>query len=62
MALDHRLFEIIACPVCKGKLHYDKAKEELICRGDRLAYPIEDNIPVLLESRARELTLEEISS
>ena len=53
MALDHKLLDIIACPICKGKLSYDKAKGELICRADRLAYPIEDDIPVLLESRAR---------
>ncbi len=62
MALDHKLLDIIACPICKGKLSYDKAKGELICRADRLAYPIEDDIPVLLESRARTLTLEELPS
>ncbi len=62
MALDHKLLDIIACPICKGKLSYDKAKSELICRADRLAYPIEDDIPVLLESRARTLTLEELPS
>ena len=51
MALDIKLLDIIACPVCKGKLHYqpqsDKAAHELICRFDRLAYPLEEGIPVL---------------
>ena len=62
MALDHMLLEIVACPVCKGKLNYDKEKAELVCRADRLAYPIQDDIPVLLESRARTLSLEELPS
>ncbi|GAB3240751.1 Trm112 family protein [Pseudaeromonas pectinilytica] len=62
MALDHKLLEIVACPVCKGKLNYDKEKAELVCRADRLAYPIQDDIPVLLESRARTLSLEELPS
>ena len=62
MALDYKLLEIVACPVCKGKLNYDKEKAELVCRADRLAYPIQDDIPVLLESRARTLSLEELPS
>ena len=62
MALDHKLLEIVACPVCKGKLNYDEEKAELVCRADRLAYPIQDDIPVLLESRARTLSLEELPS
>lgn len=60
MALDPKLLDIVACPVCKGKLTYDKAKAELVCRVDRLAYPIEDDIPVLLENRARPLTSDEL--
>ena len=62
MAFDHKLLEIVACPVCKGKLNYDKEKGELVCRADRLAYPIQDDIPVLLESRARHLSLDELPS
>ena len=62
MAFDHKLLEIVACPVCKGKLNYDKEKGELVCRADRLAYPILENIPVLLESRARHLSLDELPS
>jgi len=61
MALDLKLLEIVACPICKGKLTYDKSKGELICRMDRVAYPIVDDIPVLLESRARTLSQEELS-
>lgn len=59
MAFDIKLMEILACPSCKGKLEYNKEKQELICKFDRLAYPIEQDIPVLLESEARRITLEE---
>ncbi|QMV14072.1 Trm112 family protein [Vibrio spartinae] len=57
--MDHRLFEIVACPVCKGKLTYDKEQQELICKFDRLAYPIKEGIPVLLEPEARTMSMEE---
>lgn len=57
--LDTRLLEIIACPICKGELVYDKQNQELICKLDRLAYPIKDDIPVMLEEEARELAPEE---
>ncbi|AOY01579.1 Trm112 family protein [Jeongeupia sp. USM3] len=53
--MDAKLLEILVCPVCKGPLVFDKAKQELICKGDRLAYPIRDGIPVMLEGEAREL-------
>ncbi len=52
MAFDKKLLEIVACPVCKGKLEYSKEKQQLICNVDRLAYPIDDGIPVLLENKA----------
>ncbi|MCJ8294295.1 MAG: Trm112 family protein [Colwellia sp.] len=55
MAFDTKLMEILACPVCKGKLDYDKAAKELICHFDRLAYRIDKDIPVLLEGEAREI-------
>lgn len=55
--MDKRLLSILACPLCKGALLHQK--EELICRFDRLAFPIRDGIPVMLESEARHLTLEE---
>lgn len=57
--IDKKLLDILACPLCKSRLIYDKAKKELICRADRLAFPIQDDIPVMLEEEARELTLEE---
>lgn len=57
--MDHRLLEIVACPVCKGKLTFDKDKQELICKIDRLAYPIKEGIPVLLELEARQMNMEE---
>lgn len=52
MAFDKKLLEIVACPVCKGKLDYDKENQQLICKADRLAYAINDGIPVLLENKA----------
>ena len=58
--MDHRLLEIVACPACKGKLNFDKDNNELICKFDRLAYPIKDGIPVLLEPEARTLSSEEV--
>lgn len=57
--MDKRLLDILACPICKGPLVYDKGREELICKGDRLAYPIRDDIPVMLEEEARELAPDE---
>ncbi len=57
--MDHRMLEIVACPVCKGKLIYDAANNELVCKIERLAYPIKDGIPVLLESEARTMKMEE---
>ncbi|CEO39623.1 Trm112 family protein [Photobacterium kishitanii] len=58
--MDHRLLEIVACPVCKGKLNFDKENNELVCKFDRLAYPIDDGIPVLLDSEARTLSSDEV--
>lgn len=53
--MDKKLLEILVCPICKGPLNYDKANAELICKADRLAYPIRDDIPVMLEEEARKL-------
>lgn len=55
MAFDTKLMEILACPVCKGKLDYDRENQELICKFDKVAYAIEKDIPVLLENEARKL-------
>lgn len=57
--MDKKLLEILVCPVCKGPLLYLKDKQELVCKGDRLAYPIRDEIPVMLEQDARVLAAEE---
>jgi uncharacterized protein YbaR (Trm112 family) len=53
--MDNKLLDILVCPLCKGPLVYDKARQELICKADRLAYPIRDDIPVMLEDEARQL-------
>ncbi|WP_416308600.1 Trm112 family protein [Neptunicella sp. SCSIO 80796] len=60
MAFDKALLTILACPVCKGKLILDKDKQELVCRFDKLAYPVRENIPVLLENEARQLSADEL--
>ena len=57
--MDHKLLDILVCPICKGPLAYAKAQQELICKPDRLAYPIRDGIPVMLEDEARKLPPEE---
>ena len=57
--MDPKLLEIVVCPLCKGPLVFVKAKQELICKPDRLAYPIRDDIPVMLEDEARKLPAEE---
>jgi uncharacterized protein len=57
--MNKNLLSILACPICKGPLFYDKEADELICYGDNLAYPIRDDIPVMLEDEARTLSPEE---
>jgi uncharacterized protein YbaR (Trm112 family) len=57
--LDKKLLDILACPVCKGPLVYDREHQELICKADRLAYPVRDDIPVMLEEEARQLAADE---
>lgn len=57
--MEKNLIEILACPVCKGELLYDSANQEVICKFDRLAYPIINDIPVMLEARARRMSGEE---
>ena len=54
--MDKKLLEILVCPVTKGPLIYDKAKQELLSKSARLSYPIRDGIPVMLEEEARSLT------
>lgn len=57
--MDSKLLDILVCPICKGPLVYHKAANELICKGDRLAFPVRDDIPVMLEDEARELAPDE---
>ena len=54
--MDHRLLEILVCPVTKMPLSYDREKQELVSRTARLAYPIRDGIPIMLPDEARPLT------
>jgi uncharacterized protein YbaR (Trm112 family) len=54
-AIDPRLLEILVCPLCKGPLVHRKEAGELVCKPDRLAFPIKDGIPVMLEDDARKL-------
>lgn len=60
--MDKKLLDILVCPVSKAALTYDKTRQELICQQSRLAYPIRDGIPVMLEAEARRLSDDEISA
>jgi uncharacterized protein YbaR (Trm112 family) len=57
--MDPKLLEILVCPLCKGPLVWKKDALELVCKGDRLAYPVKNDIPVMLEEEARTLGPEE---
>jgi uncharacterized protein YbaR (Trm112 family) len=57
--MDARLLDILVCPLCKGELIYHKTEQELLCKPCKLAYPIRDGIPVMLEAEARPLLPEE---
>lgn len=57
--MDPKLLDILVCPICKGPLVYRKAEKELVCKPDRLAFPVRDDIPVMLEDEARELAPDE---
>lgn len=58
--MDKKLLEILVCPLCKGPLVYRKEAQELCCRACRLAYPVRDGIPVMLEDEARAMTADEL--
>ncbi len=60
--MDPKLLEILVCPVTKGPLIYDKQKQELVSKSARLAYPVRDGIPVMLEDEARKVSPEEIEA
>jgi len=57
--MNKNLLDIVVCPICKSQLRLDETKHELICKVDKLAYPIRDDIPVMLVDEARSLTPEE---
>ena len=57
--MDPRLLEILVCPVCKGPLDFRKPNQELVCKACKLAFPVRDDIPVMLEEEARQLSHDE---
>lgn len=59
--MDNKLIDILVCPVCKGRLVYMKENSELVCKAERLAYPVRDDIPVMIEDEARLLSEEEMT-
>lgn len=58
--MDIKLLELLVCPVTKGPLEYDREKQELLSKSARLAYPVRDGLPIMLETEARTLTDEEL--
>ena len=60
MLLDKKLVEIVACPICKGKLIYQQELSRFVCRADRLGFPVENGIPVLIEMHATHIDLEDL--
>jgi len=58
--MDAKLLDILVCPVCKGPLDYRKEAQELVCKSCKLAFPIRDDIPIMLEDEARQLPEEEL--
>lgn len=58
--MDTKLLELLVCPVTKGPLSYDREKQELVSKSARLAYPVKDGLPVMLETQARPLSDEEL--
>ena len=61
MPVDKKLLAILVCPICKGELTFDKENEELVCHAEKLAFPIQGDIPIMLESEARRLEVDESS-
>ena len=57
--MDNKYLDILVCPLCKGPLLYRAAEQELVCKADRLAFPIRDGIPMMLETEACTLAVEE---
>jgi len=55
LPVDKKLLAILVCPICKGNLDYDKNSDELVCRVHKLAFPVRDDIPIMLEDEARRI-------
>ncbi len=55
MLANSKILDVIACPICKGKLYYDKSAQELICNLDKLAYPIKDGVPIMIVDQTRKM-------
>lgn len=60
--METRLLDLLVCPLCKGRLYANASRTELICRGDRLGFPVRDGVPVMLEDQARSLNTDDDSS
>ena len=60
--INQQLLSILVCPLCKGSIYHQKKAQELICKPCRLAYPIRDDIPIMLENEARSLSSDEIEN
>lgn len=60
--IDPKLLELLACPLTKGRLSYDRERSELVSKGAKLAYPVRDGIPIMLPSEARDLRLEDLDA
>jgi len=58
--MDKSVLNVLVCPLCKSNLHYDKDNQILVCKADKLAYPIRENIPVMLVEEAQKLNIEDI--
>jgi len=54
--MDKRILDVLVCPLCKSSLQYDENEQELICKADRLAFPVRDGMPIMLEDEAREIS------
>lgn len=53
--MDKRILDVLVCPICKSPVHYDEQNQELICKADRLAFPVRDGMPIMLEQEARQI-------
>ena len=58
--MDARLLDILVCPICKANLEYRKTELELVCKPCKLAFPVRDDIPIMLEDQARRLSEEDL--